>query len=239
MPARSRGFLPLLLVAMLAACSTWRGGDQEAARPPAVASAPVANSSSTAWGCSEPQPGHPTTAEKQAFVDEAERLATTAEQRHGVPAAAIAAMAIQESGYGWTRLAQETNNLLAWKYVSDQAAGGRKFWVLDCPGRRSTDRFVVFADRAEAVDFVAEQLASSDNYRAATERYRRDRKAGGNVAEAVDRWVDDIADPYSSQPEAYRAALRRVMNDPFDPSDQRSPERNLYRLSESARPAQG
>jgi hypothetical protein len=238
MLARSWGLVPLLLLATLAACSTGRN-EPTTARPPAVAGTPMADTSSAAWGCAEPQPGHPTAAERRAFIDEAGRLATMAEERHGVPAAAIAAMAIQESGYGWTRLALETNNLLAWKYVSDEGAGGRKFWVLDCPGQRSADRFVVFADRAEAVDFVAGQLASSDNYRAATERYRRDRAAGGDVVAAVDRWVDGIADPYSSQPEAYRAALRRVMNDPFDPSDQRSPERNLYRLSESIRPAQG
>jgi hypothetical protein len=96
----------------------------------------------------------------------------------------------------------------------------------------------VFRDRNDAIDFVAEQLATSDNYRADTERYRRDRAAEVAVVEAVDRWVDGIADPYSSEPQAYQRAIRRVMNNPYDPADQSSPEDNLYRLSERVRPQQ-
>jgi hypothetical protein len=105
--------------------------------------------------------------------------------------------------------------------------------VLDCPSERegAGNRFVVFADRAEAVDFVARQLATSDNYRADTERYRRDRATGADVVAAVDRWVEGIADPYSSRPEEWARTVRRLMNDPYAPSDRRSPERNLYRLS--------
>ena len=121
-------------------------------------------------------------------------------------------MAIQESGYGWTTLAQHTNDILAWKYTTASAAGGRNSWVLDCGATK--DRYIVFPDRAQAVDFVAQQLATSDNYAAATDRYRQERAQGAPVVEAIDRWVDDIADPYSSQPEAYRAAIKRVMNNP-------------------------
>ena len=175
-------------------------------------------------------------AERRAFVAEISKLAFQAEERHGVPAAAVAAMAIQESGYGGTKLAQTTNNLLAWKYTGREGAGGRDFWVLECPALGSSDRFVVFRDRRDAVTFVAEQLAASDNYRADTDRYRQDRANGVPVAEAVDRWVDGIADPYSSNPEPYRQAIRRVMNNPLNPSDQRSAEDNLYQLSEQVTP---
>ena len=225
----SRSGIPLILISMLTACA---GVDDDRAAssaqdPPNV---PMA-SASEAWGCADPQPGHPTAAEKRAFVDEMAALATRAEERHGVPAAAITAMAIQESGYGWTRLAQNTNNVLAWKYFSDAPAGGRDTWVLECPEKGTSDTFLVFRDRAEAVDFVAYQLASSENYRADTERYRRDRARGTGVVEAVNRWVEAIADPYSSQPEAYRTALRRVMSDTYETSE--GPERTLYSLSES------
>ena len=198
-----RSGLPLILISMLAACS---GLDEDRASPQASADAPVA-ATSAAWGCDDPQPGHPTAAEKRAFIEEVGPLATRAEERHGVPATAITAMAILESGYGWTRLAQNTNNLLGWKYVSGASAGERDFWVLECPEKGTSDRFIVFRDRAEAVDFVVDQLASSDNYRADTERYHRDRASGVNVVEAVDRWVDGIADPYSSEP---LRAFRRV-----------------------------
>jgi Mannosyl-glycoprotein endo-beta-N-acetylglucosaminidase len=219
----------LILISMLVACS---GVENDRASPQVSADAAVAGTSA-AWGCDDPQPGHPTAAEKTAFLEEVGTLATRAEDRHGVPAAAITAMAILESGYGWTRLAQNTNNLLGWKYFSDPSAGERDFWVLECPEKGASDRFIVFRDRAEAVDFVADQLASSDNYRADTERYRRDRAAGMSVVEAVNRWVDGIADPYSSQPEAYRTAVRRIMNDTYELAEGRALERNLYSLSEA------
>jgi hypothetical protein len=223
-----------LLTLFLCACAGGDGGrtvrSDAAPEPPATRSAEP-----TAQSCFAPLPGHPTLAERQAFVADVGPLATAAERTHGVPAAAITAMAIQESGYGWTELAQQTNNILAWKYTTSEDAGGRDSWVLDCGTSR--DSYIVFANRATAVDFVAQRLASSDNYAAATERYRRDRADGVPVVEAVNRWVAEIADPYSSQPEAYRTAIVRVMNNPLDPADQRSPDRNLYRLSESQRAA--
>jgi hypothetical protein len=227
-----RSGAPLILICLLVACS---GVEDERATPAASADAAVAGTSA-AWGCDDPRPGHPTAAEKRAFVGEVGRLATRAEERHGVPATAITAMAILESGYGWTRLAQNTNNLLAWKYFSGASAGERDFWVLECPEKGTSDRFIVFRDRAEAVEFVANQLASSDNYRADTERYRRDRASGMNVVEAVNRWVDGIADPYSSQPEAYRTAVRQILSDTYELAEGRTSERNLYSLSEAVSP---
>jgi hypothetical protein len=218
---------PVVLVCMLSACAGVR--DDSAARATA--------SADPAWGCLGPQPGHPTAAEQTAFVEEVASLATRAEQRHGVPAAAITAMAILESGYGWSRLAQNTNNLMAWKSFPDAPAGGRDSWTLECPELGISDRFVVFRDRADAIDFVASQLAGSDNYRADTERYRRDRASGVDVVEAVDRWVDGIADPYSTRPENFRAEVRRLMNDTYDLGDAPAAERNLYSLSEAVSPA--
>lgn len=60
--------------------------------------------SAQSWLCYGPQSGHPTTAERQAFVERVSTAAIKAEQDYGVPAAAIAAMAIIESGYGFTHL---------------------------------------------------------------------------------------------------------------------------------------
>ena len=223
MAMRKRVF-PLAIVSMLASCAGSNTG------PKSMTSADVPESGQT-QSCFAPIPGHPTSAEQHAFVTEISRLAIAAEQDHGVPAAAIAAMAIQESGYGWTTLAQHTNDILAWKYTTASAAGGRDFWVLNCG--TSSDRYIVFADRSQAVDFVARQLATSNNYMAATNRYRQDRTQDVAVVEAVNRWLDDIAAPYSTQPDAYRTAIKRIMNDPFAPSDRQSADQNLYRLSES------
>jgi hypothetical protein len=164
--------VPLVLLLALIACSAGPNPPAAPAAPHASATAPA-----EAWGCYDLKPGHPTASEQEAFVDEVARLATSAEDRYGVPAAALVAMAIAESGYGWTRLALNTDNLFAWKHFPGSAAEGRQYWVLECQPDEPGTRFVVFADRAEAVDFVARQLATSDNYRADTERYRRDRAA--------------------------------------------------------------
>ena len=223
---------PVVLVCMLTACS----GVGDDAGPRASADLATA-SADPAWGCTGPQPGHPTAAEQTAFVEEVASLATRAEERHGAPAAAVTAIAILESGYGWSRLAQNTNNLMGWKYFPDAPAGGRDSWVLECPELGISDRFVVFRDRADAIDFVASQLASTDNYGADTERYRRDRASGVDVVEAVNRWVDGIADPYSTQPENFRTAVRRLMDDTYEIGNGPSTEHNLYSLSESVLPA--
>lgn len=244
-----RGVPFVLLPALIACCSA----DPNPKVPAAPSASATVAAPTEAWGCYDLKPGHPTATEQEAFIDEVARLATRAEDRYGVPAAALVAMAVAESGYGWTRLALNTNNLFAWKHFSGPAAEGRRYWVLECQPDEPGTRFVVFADRAEAVDFVARQLATSDNYRAATERYRQDRAAekvrrslerldldqaavGGDadVVEAVDRWVEGVADPYSSKPEQWSRNVRHVMNDPYAPSDRLSPERNLYRLSERA-----
>ena len=227
-----RSGVPLILISLLSACA---GLGEDRAASEASADAALSETSA-AWGCFEPQPGHPTEAERRAFVEEVAPLATRAEERHGVPATAIMAMAILESGYGWTRLAQNTNNLLGWKYFPE-AAGEREFWVLECPEQGISDRLLVFRDRAEAIDYVAEQLATSDNYRADTQRYIRDRGSGVDVVEAVDRWVDGIADPYSTQPEEYRASLRRVMSETYEFAEGQVPGGDLYSLSEAASPA--
>ena len=154
------------------------------------------NARAAAWGCYDPKPGHPTAGEKESFIEDVSRLAREAENDYGVPATALAAMAALESGYGWTRTAINANNLFGWKYVSDQAAGGRGFWVLECqPPEDVNNRYVAFADRADAVDFVAGRLASSDHYRADSMRYQEHRAAGVDVFEAANRWVNGIADP--------------------------------------------
>jgi Mannosyl-glycoprotein endo-beta-N-acetylglucosaminidase len=238
----------LVVLLWLNACSA------EPSPPPAPNGPAPRGASATApaeeWGCYDLKPDHPTASEQEVFIEEVARLATKAEDRYSVPAAALVAMAIAESGYGWTRLALNTNNLFAWKHFPGPATEGRPYWVLECQPDEPGTRFVVFADRAEAVDFVARQLAASDNYRADTERYRRDRAAeavraplarlgsdqevaGGraDVVEAVNRWVEGVADPYSSKPELWSRNVRHIMNDPYAPSERLSPERNLYRLS--------
>jgi hypothetical protein len=190
------------------------------------------------WGCYDPKPGHPTAAEKAQFVARMSELAVAAEQRHGVPAPAIAAMAMVESGYGWTRTALQANNFFGWKHYSAAAAGGRQAYVLDCqPAEDVNNRYVVFADAADAVDFVAGKLASLPTYRQDGEAYRVARASGQPAEAATKGWLTGIADPYNWRPAEYVTTVTRFMNDPLSPSDQISADRNLYRLAPASVPA--
>ena len=187
-----------------------------------------------AWPCNGTKPGHPTPAEREAFIREVSALAVQAEKTHGVPAAALAAIAIAESGYGWTRLALEANNLFAWRWRPVTSAG-RKSYVLEC--RQSglePDRYMVFASREDAVDFVARRFTTANIYRDHTRAYQAARERGDTGERAVKAWVSGVARHYSRPPEAFRRKITRIMNNPASPSDVVSQETNLYRLSARA-----
>jgi uncharacterized FlgJ-related protein len=169
--------------------------------------------------------------ERAAFIREASELAVKAEKAHGVPASALAAMAIAESGYGWTRVALEANNVFAWKYVTS-AAEGRKSYVAACQRRRGVnDRFVVFRSRADAFDFVAAKLAALEAYREHTEAYKAARKRGDAPEAALKAWLDGVASRYSQKPEVFTKKITRIMNNATEPADTVSPDHNLYHLS--------
>jgi hypothetical protein len=183
------------------------------------------------WGCHGTKPGHPTPEERIAFVREVGAFAVQAEKKHGVPASALAALSIAESGYGYTRVAIEANNLFAWKFVT-AAAEGRKSYLPACHLRRAiNDRFIAFKSRGEAFDFVAAKLATLDAYRPYTDAYKAARKGGNVTAAAIDAWLAGVATRYSQKPDEFVKKIRRIMNNPAEPADVLSAELNLYRLS--------
>jgi uncharacterized FlgJ-related protein len=189
------------------------------------------------WGCHGTKPGHPTAEEREAFVREASELAIKAEKTHRVPASALAALAIAESGYGWTRVALNANNLFAWKFVK-AAADGRKSYLPACHLRRGiNNHFVVFKSRADAFDFVAAKLATLEAYRQYTVIYNEARNRGETLEGAVHAWLTGVARRYSHKPDEFSRKIQRIMNNPLEPGDKLSPEANLYQLSEKLDPA--
>ncbi len=169
-----------------------------------------------AWDCYAPEPGHPTAAEKQAFLTRGATYAKEAERTYGVPAAALLAMSAIEGGYGFTRIAQLANNSFGYKFTNTSAAGGRSSYTLACqPAWDANNRYIAFYDQRDGFLFVARKLATRAdwaNYKAATDRYRADRAAGVAVRVAVDRWVDGIADAgYNYDPPTYKRALKSLM----------------------------
>ena len=183
------------------------------------------------WGPYDPKPGHPTAAERQAFLDQIKPIAREAEAQFQVPAAAIAAMALQESGYGYTRTALNANNLFGYKWTSRSGSGDRGRYTLACqPASDPGKDYIVFRDYRDAVLFVSERLAKNPRYQKATLAYASiavDKRTKSDVIS----WISAIAKAgYNCCPETYENQLTRAMNDPMSPSDHQSVD-NLYILS--------
>lgn len=184
------------------------------------------------WDCYNPQPSHPTTAEKTSYVNEIKVYAQEAETTYGVPAAALIAMACNESGYGWTRIGQYGNNLFGWKWTSSTAAGGRGYYTLDCqPSWDPNNKYVAFANRRDCVLFIAMKLGTLERYKDDTDRYVSDIRAGVAVTTAVNRWVAGIQtsgyNPYSH----YVTTTQNYLNNYLTPSATYSSTNNLYQYS--------
>jgi hypothetical protein len=192
------------------------------------------------WPCYDALPGHPTEDEKRAYIERISRFAKIAEATHQVPAAAIAAMALVEAGYGYTRTALQAKNLYGWKIHKQDRKTIGKWFVLSCQdttgehGKADENRcYRVFATEEESVDFVASRLANSfnKNYRRAANGYRRDTLAGLPTIERVQNWVVGIANPYNWRPTAYARSICRLMRDPINGSELVNADSNLYQLS--------
>lgn len=197
----------------------------------ALAAAVATDADAATWGCYGTKPGHPTREERFAFIREATQLAVKAERTHGVPAPALTAMAIIESGYGWTRLALQANNLFGWKFASSAPEEGRKQYHPPCRRDRTTGGYETFKSRAQAFDFVAGKLASLEAYREYSEAYQAARKRGDPAEPALRAWLAGIAKSYSSKPDEFVKKVTRTMNNALEPADSVSADYNLYHLS--------
>jgi Mannosyl-glycoprotein endo-beta-N-acetylglucosaminidase len=183
------------------------------------------------WGPYDPKPGHPTALEREAFRDKLVPIAKNAEERFKVPAAAIAAMAMQESGYGFTRTALNANNLFGFKVPSSGPPGDRGKYTLVCqPAQDPGKDYIAFRDYEDAVMFVSERLSTLPRYAKFTAAYASI-QADKRTEEDIVTWVYQVAKAgYNCCPDTYRRQISRMMNDPMSPSNTES-ERSLYSLS--------
>lgn len=216
----------ILGFAAIAACSA------PPAEPEAVG---ATDSAQTApWDCYAPEPGHPSPAEKAAFLTQAGQSALKAERTYGIPASAILAMAAVEGGYGFTRTAQYANNSFGYKFVSAAAAGGRGKYTLSCqPDWDVGNEYIVFSSLEDGILFVSYKLANRNdwvNYKVVTDAYRAARLANPDAdpTSAVDAWIDGIADAgYNYDPPTYKRTIKGAIA-----------ANDLYRFSASAVPGQ-
>jgi hypothetical protein len=193
--------------------------------------------SAATWDCYSPEPGHPTVAEKTAWINKVSAYAQEAETSYGVPAAGLLSMTANEGGFGWTRIALYANNSFGYKWTSSTAAGGRSYYVLSCqPSSDPNNRYVAFSDARDGILFVASRLAQSSsswaNYKAATDKYKLERQQGVDPVIAVNHWIDGIADAgYNYDPASYKVKLKKTANNYLSPSTTYSGPNNLYKYS--------
>jgi flagellum-specific peptidoglycan hydrolase FlgJ len=164
-----------------------------------------------------PAQGQLSEAEKEAFVDEVTTYAKSAEKQWHVPAEAIIGMAIKESGYGFTRVAVNANNIFSMKIYSVNPSGawqlkGQPFEGDNKPSLKEVtaanhgnDRIVFkewlrednwyrnFDSREEAVEYLAGTLLQNSRYRPALDRYYARVAASWPADAAASQYVYDVA----------------------------------------------
>lgn len=193
------------------------------------ATLPEASKQPMPWGCYDPMPGHPTAAEKIAFVQRIGVYAQEAERASGTPAAGLVAIASYESGFGWTHNALEANNLFGYKHHGTEAYPA--YTLVGQPASDPNNRYVSFPNWRECVLFVSSQLASRARYKPTTARYRADLRAGVPTSAAVDRWVAGIAsNGYCPDPD-YTTRVKGYLADYLSPKRPADALHSLYHLS--------
>lgn len=178
-----------------------------------------------------------TPAEKDEWVKQLALAAQDAEKTSGVPASALVAMSVRESGFGTTRLYLGAANPYGYKWNASNSEGKPK-WVLTCqPKADPGNEYVKFKNYWDATLFLGRKLSNIERYKAATNQYVKDRKNGVKVDTAVDRWVSAIAVAgYNYDPPAYKADIVTTMYNYRSPSWSKSKDYNLYWVSEAVMP---
>ena len=127
---------------------------------------------------------------RTSYAQEVSELAVKAERDQGVPAPILAAMAIDESGYGTIRVALAANIIFSFKWISATQAGGRSDYTLSCqPPEDKGNTNIVFKDHADSIDFAAGKLEKSEAYKLATETYKQAANNGNKRRSAATTWL--------------------------------------------------
>ena len=156
----------------------------------------------------------PSANEQESFIDEISRYAVKANEKWGIPAAAIIGMAALESGYGTTRIAYYANNLFGIKVWGGDSSNawqlkgqpdedfdreipilvdlGEDRIVFDESERRD-NWYRKFDSYGEAVKFLAGTLLINDRYVFARDAYEQRLKDGWSDEKATEEFLYDIA----------------------------------------------
>jgi flagellum-specific peptidoglycan hydrolase FlgJ len=134
----------------------------------------TANALEPVWECYLAKPGHPTDQDKRNFLELLKPVASELQAEYGIPRAGILSMAINESGYGWTRTAVYAHNVLGWKYGRSARKAKLSSWRLDCqPVSDPGNEYVQFDDFEHSMRFVGNKLAKFKLYSDVTRRAKQ------------------------------------------------------------------
>lgn len=177
---------------------------------------------------------HPTETQKRDYVDFAVVQAKRAQEVYGVPGALLAAMSIRESGYGLTRLAILSNNVLSFKKPKNvQWQFGRPTFVLWCqPLTDEGNEYLLFGSKDAAFDYVAKVLAQRADlpYAKITQDYRDAIAGGADRKLAATNWLKAIAPIYAKDSE-YVPAVLDYADNPMAPRSTPPKGQSLWELA--------
>lgn len=168
---------------------------------------------------------------KADYVDFIVEQAIAVQKKYNVPGAIIAGMSIQESGYGRTRLAILSNNILSFKKPSDPAwTFDRPTFVLWCqPAYDKGNNYLHFGSKAAAFDYVAKVFAERTAlkvYFEATKQYKASIASGSSREQAGIAWLRQISPTYTADAD-YIDRVLRFVNNPLAEA-QPNPDKSLW-----------
>lgn len=113
----------------------------------------------------------PTTAEKQAFIQEITDYALPLEKQYGVPASVIVAIAIFSSAFGRTRVAYHANNLFKLRYINrentcpdDSCKNIETYQLVGQPNELPNTAIAITKEYGDDDRFVFDESHRSDNH---------------------------------------------------------------------------
>ncbi len=182
-----------------------------------------------------PLKGHPVILDRVNFVAQLAPGAQQVSRETGIPAAVLIAQAARESGWGWTKLSLAAANVFSVKaWGPPEAATADEWWpgyeLIGQPEADPNNHYRIYRSMPEAIRHQGVFL-TKPRYQAALQNYRNQIANGVSHQEASFYYARDLRlAGYAGDPD-YEVAIRRIMNNYITPSDQVSPEFNLYQYN--------
>lgn len=182
-----------------------------------------------------PLKGHPVALDRVNFVAQLAAGAQQVSRETGIPAAVLIAQAARESGWGWTKLSLAAANVFSVKtWGPPEAATADEWWpgyeLIGQPEEDPNNHYRIYRSLPEAIRHQGIFL-TKPRYQPALQNYKNNIANGMSHQEASFYYARDLRlAGYAADPD-YETAIRRIMNNYVSPSDEVSPQFNLYQYN--------